>query len=74
MVLSLPCRPIRRGCVHNQAAIWRVGEDGAIWEDRVMNPGEVRIRLETQRQTSRRINGGAVVLEHKVRGWGMGDG
>ena len=74
MVLSLPCRPIRRGCVHNQEAAWEVREDGAIREDRVMDPGRIRVRLQTRRQTSRRINGGAVVVEHKVRGWGMGDG
>ena len=73
-MLSLPCRPIRKGCVHNQATAWEIREDGAIREDRVMDPGCIRVRLQTRRQTSRRINGGAVVVEHKVRGWGMGNG
>ena len=75
MVLSLPCRPIRRRRVHHQTPIWHVREDGAIREDRVTNPGEVRVRLETRRQAGRRVNGETVEVGHDERGdrgWGLG--
>ena len=67
-MLPLPCRSIRRGRVHNEAAIWHVGEDGAIRENRVTNPGEVRVRMEAQWQASRRVDGEAVVVEHEREG------
>ena len=68
MVLSLPYRSIRRRPINHQAAIWHVGEDRAIRENRITNPGEVRVRMEAQWQASRRVDGEAVMVEHKVRG------
>lgn len=38
-----------------------------------MDPVRIRVRLQTRRQASRGINGGAVVVEHKVGGWGVGE-
>ncbi len=67
-MLPLPCRPIRRRPINHQAAIWHVGEDGAIRENRVTNPGEVRVRMEAQWQASRRVDGEAVVVEHEREG------
>jgi len=75
VVLSLPRRPIGRICLHHQTPIWHVREDGAIREDRVTNPGEVRVRLETRRQAGRRVNRETVEVGHDEggdRGWGKG--
>jgi hypothetical protein len=69
-VLPLPRRQIRRRPLHHQTPIWHIREDGAIREDRVTNPGEVRVRLETQRQAGRRVNRETVEVGHEREGMG----
>ena len=71
-MLPLPRRQIRRRPLHHQTPIWHIREDGAIREDRVTNPGEVRVRLETRRQAGRRVNGETVEVGHDEAGIGVG--
>lgn len=69
--MSLPCRSIWRRRFDDEATTGKVREDRAIREDRVTNPGEVRVRLEAQWQASRRVDGVVVVVVHIVRGKGV---
>ena len=67
-------RPITSRAFNDETTAGHIREDGAIREHRVMDPERIRVRLQTRWQASWRLDGETVVMEHAVRGSGMGDG